>query len=1265
MDQSDKQRLFPIRLKAEIKPEDLAPENALPEIPQILLDTINENGFCVGNTTTNEIHCQYVYSDEKAQELEESTGGIHPHPIYQIDPKAAENKTELYNLNVRLIAGPPQENKHWHKIQTLKEILKEEKLRKKEEITKELSQIPRTDIWKGFRSDRFEDGTHTELTGYRVGKNAKKWWMEGIGNPWAKIWIIGLYPSTEELKHGKVYAGGSGIELNEIVKSCGLNPETDVYMDNLLKKYMPSKSKMGAEVKMEQMWLLRRQLSYYQPERVICLGAESFKEIAGSKYKFGTNRGTWIDTTYPLRAPEDGFKPWAGRLAGTFHPAGCLRPEGRKNLPLFRTDMQDLILDREHQDVQPNNEEIRTIEEVKSWAKLEKTMLDQLKKDEYIIYALDTEGYGALPTQDMFVSMQFCPVLCKVSKNPQNHQEALKGSWIQAPKIDIIPMMASIDTTTLLFREHQDPERISKEAFLFSKEAQTLQTQLFEENSGEFFGEDPEEEPIEKEPFFTVAESDEAYNEIFAKHQEKRPDSDLIIFRPDKTKPHLAGHEEEIGEILDDLSKHPKVAGFCLTNANFDRIRMETSLKKDILKNGAIYASPLDTMIGEHVTDENNDLGLKPSLNKRFGWARQDKALDTFAKEYKLDDLCQKVKSTPRASAWSLYPWSLLKAYAAKDVYGCGALLVEEFKDMMAQEKEHQPERLEAGESNTLRQAFYISCGALNGTYEMHREGMPVGEKGLEILQQLTSFYGKHEKKLVKEYQEMVYGLTGLHNANPSSTEELSYILFNERSPLARRGIEPWKESGNKGRLWEDIPEDERKSCKTSTDAESLEIIASSCQDKDIQQFLVRLAEIKTILTIREDFLPDLSYGISKSKGIVGRLNLDTLKLHTSYTPTLDTARCRSVPNLSTFPKGEEKRVKKILGEAPPFKIREIVCAPEGTFLLNRDWMTAEVLALGYLSGDENMRLIISKMSEGLDFHCKLAIPSYPIIKETIPLIGEHKTPPIDWLNANMPQEKQKDFIKNWVEFTTERTISGHSGALTEGESHQMAKILFKQERSNIKPVTFGVPYGRSAKAIQKQLNREYYINDIRGPDGNIIHVTEAEAQAMIDSYKITEFHEAWAYLEDQARQGVENGILKDPWGYIRHFPKGMKPDEVSRKSYNYQIQHLVAAVMNMAMADWIRRREQHQLKSFSYATLYDNIGWVTYEDELQEVWDISQTVMTTERPIGPKDGPNPEMANWHFPTDGEFSLTWEGKTIKPEELGVDPKPHRNLTGLE
>jgi DNA polymerase I-like protein with 3'-5' exonuclease and polymerase domains len=672
-------------------------------------------------------------------------------------------------------------------------------------------------------------------------------------------------------------------------------------------------------------------------------------------------------------------------------------------------------------------------------------------------------------------------------------------------------------------------------------------------------------------------------------------------------------------------------------------------------ENGGL-AYPLDTMLLEHVLDENGDLGLKACLNKHFNWPRQDIALDNYSEEFSLDKIKSKIKDPSRQSVWSLYPWSVLLPYSAKDAYGTAALLAKQLEDLDLQVLKYQKDRAINSNPNTLESAFHISCKAINGTYEMHKMGMPVGKKGMDVLKELTSFYSKHETEMIKQYQDAVFQLTGLREANPSSPEELSFVLFNENSPLKKQGIEPWKESGRAGRLWSEIPKEERHHATASTDAESLEIIASNCQDPELQKFLLRLSETKTILTIRSSFLPDLD----STKGIIGRINKKSLCMHTTYTPTLDTNRCRSIPNLSTFPKEEIEQVYKILGERPPHKIREIIQAPEGAWLLNRDWTTAEVLGIGYLSQDQNMLEIISRMNMGMDFHCKLAVKTYKKIQDTFELVREHKTPPSDWLNSNF-QEGEKEKIRD---FWKKQWVNGKPSPYSEEQIHQICKKLFKQERSNIKPVTFGVPYGREAAAIMKALNREYYVTDTRDSTGNIIKVTQAEAQSMIDSYK-TEFPQAWQYLVNQADFAKENGYLRDHWGYVRHFPKGMKEGDLTRKAYNYQIQHIVAVMMNQAMNDWTQIRRKLNLKSYAYATLYDNIGWVVYEDELQKVWDLSMEVMTTNRPVGPNIGELPILSNWKIPTEGDLSKAWDGASTKPEDLGIKPNNHLNLTGLE
>ena len=164
-------------------------------------------------------------------------------------------------------------------------------------------------------------------------------------------------------------------------------------------------------------------------------------------------------------------------------------------------------------------------------------------------------------------------------------------------------------------------------------------------------------------------------------------------------------------------------------------------------------------------------------------------------------------------------------------------------------------------------------------------------------------------------------------------------------------------------------------------------------------------------------------------------------------------------------------------------------------------------------------------------------------------------------------------------------------------------------------------------------------------------------AQNMESAYK-KRFNFAWKYLTDTALQARTHHQIQDKWGYIRHFPTGMRDDQLTRKAYNWPIQHGVAVIMNQAMAEWSRRRNQLKLKSRTFYTLYDALGWHCPVDELQTVWNISAEVMTKNRPVLP-DLP------WCIPTDGKIKTNWESGDIDLEKLGIQDDPTSNLTLLE
>lgn len=743
----------------------------------------------------------------------------------------------------------------------------------------------------------------------------------------------------------------------------------------------------------------------------------------------------------------------------------------------------------------------------------------------------------------------------------------------------------------------------------------------------------------------------------------KRPKNrDLVLFVPYLEKKHLSTADLELRKCLRGFLLGPRCRGHVLTNVNYDRIRLTWQTEIDLGDNLRGFV-PYDTMFGEHALNETNEFGLKESLERELGWPRHDQEIDVFIVENDLATLCKKCTIPKRGNKYSLIPWSKMSYYSAADTFGAASLADNQAERLKAEAAEKQADQ----PNHTVTQAVTISCRAMNGIYELQSRGMPIGHKGMKILRTLTDFYQEHRSRMEKQFTDAVYELTGFRSANLASSDELCYILYSDKG-LGRYGITPWKEAGRKGRLWDEIPRDERGNSRGSVDAESLEILASNCQEEKCQRLLMLIAEAKSILTICNLFLPKAEEATAKMKGILGYINPRTLCLHSEYSPRLETGRCRSAdPNLATWLKAEKKWVTKILGIEPPHALREICQAPDGFVLLNRDYKTAEVLTLAYLSDDPVMLGIIE---QGLDFHCRIARAAYPQINQGLELYEKGENPPaaLDWAEKNLIGDGRKKFVEAYIK----RNGNGRDAKpdparkdLKPKETDKFIKDVFEAEREGAKPITFGVPYGRNEEAIQKALNRQYYVDDTRDATGAIKKIELKACAAMVNGYK-SEFHIAWDYLCEQARHAKEHGWIKDDWGYVRHFPRGMAAGDRERQAYNWQIQHGVAVLMNQAMHAWTEFRKENDLKSWAYMTLYDALGWAVSLDEVDTVWNNSMRIMTSDRPICPVDGPNPKNGKRFIPTDGKLSQGWDADTFKLDKFPItDQSAELNKTGLE
>lgn len=1115
-----------------------------------------------------------------------------------------------------------------------KSRIKKRKDAKKAEAEEKIRTLPYSRIWTEISALKAWNPAGNLYAG--KGNVSEDTWFPGKGNPDAKAWVIGLFPSGAEMKSRppQILVGPSGEELDYQIDLAGMNPETDVYVDNMLRTYFPVKTKPSREHKLAQLWLLKAMIIKHKPERIIGLGAEAFQALAGD-ISFTENRGQWMEASVdidPAIAQKIGLEGTSHSfmVAGTYHPAYCLKPENRHTLTSLREDMTTLLKGGEAER-QPyplvKRVDITNVNELSEFTRL----IHKRCTTEGLTYriSIDTESWNLDHTFDRPVSIQTAVRFIKDGKNLEDKEGILTGCMIywQNPDPEIR------DYSTFKRNVSQELELQLGDMAMFAKAApQSEEGGIVHKKRAK--------------QIFVVWDENSRFK---ADRIQEKKKCDAVIFDMSAGKRNLRENDPMAALCYQSLFTSPLCEKVVMTNTNFDRIRLERKFGADFAFRPDFIA---DTIIGEHVVNENNsERGLKSSIKRWLGWASYERELTRFKENYKLDKVVRQIPEQYPKSPWALLPWSVVGPYSVLDAVG--ALLVYErhLIEIEKQVEELQDNRKE----NNLFHAFNISCGALDGIYEMQEMGMPVGKKGMKNLEALEEFYGRHEKKMITGFQESVFRLTGFKNPNPKSPEELGYILFNDDSPLTRLGMRPWKESGKNGRLWDEIPREEQANCNPSTDAESLEILAANCPDPNIQEMLLGLSDAKTILTLRQNFIVS-EEAAKKGKGIRGNINPRTLSLNTVYYPTLDTNRCRSIPNLSTFPNNEVSDVLKITGEKPPCAIRDVVQAPDGTYLLSRDWSTAEVLTLGFLSEDPNMLATIAEMKNGQDFHARLAYQAFQQIQNLIKWMEHNPIVNEDMIKAAVNGPDLQEISRKLWKAHWERG----GGPMTDGQKHQFIKNAFEDLRQNIKPVTFGVPYGRTAPQIQKQLNREYFIKDIRDSDGNLVQVSLADAEAMVEGYK-SEFAVAWEYLLEQAVIAEKRGYLEDRWGYIRHFPPGMKKGDLERKAYNYQIQHGVAVLMNQAMAHWTKERRRQKLRSYQFYTLYDAIGWVIPEDELQQTWDTSIQIMTAQRPIAPTG----IAAKWLIPTDGKLSKCWSGEDkVKPESLGINKRDEWNITGL-
>ncbi len=140
----------------------------------------------------------------------------------------------------------------------------------------------------------------------------------GVGNPNARLMLVGEGPGSDEDRQGEPFVGRAGQLLNRILQAAKMNRD-DVYIANVV-KCRPPNNRLPVQTEIDAcLPYLQKQIELIDPEMVVCLGSLATKSLIDKNASITRSRGCWL-------------KIGSRRYMATFHPAALLRDPGKKKL---------------------------------------------------------------------------------------------------------------------------------------------------------------------------------------------------------------------------------------------------------------------------------------------------------------------------------------------------------------------------------------------------------------------------------------------------------------------------------------------------------------------------------------------------------------------------------------------------------------------------------------------------------------------------------------------------------------------------------------------------------------------------------------------------------------------------------------------------------------------------------------------------------------------------------------------------------------------
>jgi DNA polymerase len=154
-----------------------------------------------------------------------------------------------------------------------------------------------------------------------------------VGNPDAKIMLVGEAPGYQEEKEREPFVGPAGQKLNDILKAMGISRE-EVYISNIVKfrpatpRQTTNNRKPNPEEMAACMPFVRAEVDIIRPACIVALGGTAAEGLLGLTETVGSMRGSWHNFDgIPVRV--------------TYHPSYLL--QSGANLSIKRQVWEDML----------------------------------------------------------------------------------------------------------------------------------------------------------------------------------------------------------------------------------------------------------------------------------------------------------------------------------------------------------------------------------------------------------------------------------------------------------------------------------------------------------------------------------------------------------------------------------------------------------------------------------------------------------------------------------------------------------------------------------------------------------------------------------------------------------------------------------------------------------------------------------------------------------------------------------------------------------